>query len=148
MTSRLARHDGLLSAIMLVLAVTHAAVGLLHALHLAAPGRRPIPSSESVLQAIALVDAPQMWTVWHVATALLLVAAVVARGLPLRRSAQMLVGVVALALSVCSSLIWGVPLLIWSWALDPPGSLVAPVLLVCLHAPIAALCLGAVTEQD
>lgn len=133
--------SALLPALTIVLALTHGALAILHAIGLAAPVRRPDTAPESILVAVTFVDST-WWGAVHALVAALLLAGVIAR---LRTPVVAIIGCGA---SMAASLVWGVPLVAWSLSVVPPISLTAPVLLLTLAVPTAALCMGAWADRD
>ena len=82
-----------------------------------------------------------MWAALHAAVvALLTVGVLVPRRPQIAMTGCMLSGAV--------SLIWAAPLVWWSLSVTPPISLTAPVLLLLLALPVAALTAGAWIETD
>lgn len=137
--ARLAQHRTLLAGLTLALATTHLGLAGLHLLDLATPVRRP-GAPATLLRAVAFVDS-DMWAALHAAVvALLTVGVLVPRRPQIAMTGCMLSGAV--------SLIWAAPLVWWSLSVTPPISLTAPVLLLLLALPVAALTAGAWIETD
>lgn len=139
MLARLARVPALLVTLTIILGVTHAGLAVLHMLRLAAPARKPPIAPDSVLDAIAFVDARQWAAVNIIAALCLIIGGIMRHPIP---------ALIGCAASVACTGVWGLPLIVWSMSVAPPAPLTAPLLLIMLALPLAVLLAGVWSERD
>lgn len=116
-------------SLTVVLVAVHVAMALLHGLGRATPGATPTLDVGGVDRATAW----EAWAALHVAIAAGLVA-----GLARRHVSPALL-VIACHVSAGTSLVWGLPVLLWSIPTQPPASLTGPVLMLVAVLPVGTL---------